>query len=132
MKKVLIGAAVAFVILEALDFLIHGVILASYYTAVPEIWRPDMMDVMWVLHIVKIVTAFFFALIFSKGYEGKGTVEGIRYGLYMGVMMGVGMAYGTYAMIAISPLLAFQWFLFSVFEYIIAGIGVSLVYGKRT
>ncbi len=132
MKKVLIGAAVAFVILEALDFLIHGVILASYYTAVPEIWRPDMMDVMWVLHIVKIVTAFFFALIFSKGYEGKGAVEGIRYGLYMGVLMGVGMAYGTYAMIAISPLLAFQWFLFSVFEYIIAGIGVSLVYGKRT
>ncbi|MBN1398977.1 MAG: hypothetical protein JXA06_13165 [Bacteroidetes bacterium] len=132
MKKVLIGAAAAFVILETLDFLIHDVILASSYSATPEIWRPDMMDVMWVLHIVKIVTAFFFALIFSKGYEGKGTVEGIRYGLYVGVMMSVGMAYGTYTMIAISPLLAFQWFLFSVFEYIIAGIGVSLVYGKRT
>ena len=132
MKKVLIGTAVAFVILEALDFLIHSVILASSYSATPEIWRPDMMDVMWVLHIVKIVVAFFFALIFSKGYEGKGVVEGIRYGLYMGVMMGVIMAYGTYSMIAISAGLAFQWFLFSVFEYIIAGIGVSLVYGKRT
>jgi hypothetical protein len=131
MKKVLIGTVAAFVILEALDFLIHSVILASSYSATPEIWRPDMMDVMWVLHIVKIIVAFFFALIFSKGYEGKGVVEGIRYGLYVGIMMGVGMAYGSYSMIAISSMLAFQWFLFSVFEYIIAGIGVSLVYGKR-
>jgi len=131
MKKVLVGAVVVFVVLEVLDFLIHGVILTSSYSATPDIWRPDMMDVMWVLHIVKIVIAFFFALIFSKGYEGKGVVEGIRYGLYVGIMMGVGMAYGTYTMIAISSALAFQWFLFSVFEYIIAGIGVAMVYGKR-
>jgi len=131
MKKVLVGAVVVFVVLEVLDFLIHGVILTSSYSATPDIWRPDMMDVMWVLHIVKIVIAFFFALIFSKGYEGKGVVEGIRYGLYVGIMMGVGMAYGTYTMIAISSALAFQWFLFSVFEYIVAGIGVAMVYGKR-
>jgi len=131
MKKVLIGAVVVFVVLEVLDFLIHGVILASSYSATPDIWRPDMMDVKWILHIVKIVIAFFFALIFSKGYEGKGVVEGIRYGLYVGIMMGVGMAYGTYTIIAISCALAFQWLLFSVFEYIIAGIGVAMVYGKR-
>jgi len=131
MKKVLIGAVVVFVILEALDFLIHGVILASSYAAIPDIWRPDMMDKMWVLHIVKAVVSFFFALIFSRGYEGRGAVEGIRFGLYVGLMMGAGMAYGTYAMIAIPSALAFQWLLFSVFEYIIAGIGVALVYGKR-
>jgi len=131
MKKVLIGVVVVFVILEALDFLIHGVILASSYAAIPDIWRPDMMDKMWVLHIVKAVVSFFFALIFSRGYEGRGAVEGIRFGLYVGLMMGAGMAYGTYAMIAIPSALAFQWLLFSVFEYIIAGIGVALVYGKR-
>jgi hypothetical protein len=131
MKKVLIGAVAVFVILEGLDFLIHGVILATAYSAIQDIWRPDMMDKMWVMHIVKIVVSFFFALIFSKGYEGKGAVEGIRYGLYVGLMMGAGMAYGTYAMIAIPAMLAFQWFLFAVFEYIIAGICVSLVYGKR-
>ncbi len=131
MKKVLIGAVVVFVILEVLDFLIHGVILASSYAAIPDIWRTDMMDKMWVMHIVKVVVSFFFALIFSRGYEGRGAVEGIRFGLYVGLMMGVGMAYGTYAMIAIPSALAFQWLLFSVFEYIIAGIGVALVYGKR-
>jgi hypothetical protein len=131
MKKVLIGTVVAFVILEVLDILIHGVILAPVYTATKDLWRPDMMDKMWIMHIVKILVSFFFALIFSKGYEGKGVLEGVRYGLYVGVMLGVGMAYGTYTMIAIPYLLALQWFIFAVFEYIIAGIGVSLVYGKR-
>jgi hypothetical protein len=131
MKKVLIGAVVVFVILEVLDIIIHGVILGSVYATMQNVWRPDMMDKMWVLHIVKIVVSFFFALIFSKGYEGKGVIEGVRYGLYVGLMMGIGMAYGTYAMIAIPYSLALQWFIFAVFEYIIAGIGLSLVYGKR-
>jgi hypothetical protein len=131
MKKVLIGAVVVFVILEVLDMLIHGVILGSVYATIPNVWRPDMMDKMWVLHIVKVVVSFFFALIFSKGYEGKGIIEGVRYGLYVGLMMGVGMAYGTYAMIAIPYSLALQWFIFAVFEYIIAGVGLTLVYGKR-
>ncbi|MGD0589593.1 MAG: hypothetical protein ABSA44_02190 [Bacteroidota bacterium] len=131
MKKVLIGAVVVFVILEVLDFLIHGVILSPAYAAAQNIWRSDMVDKMWILHIVKIVVAFFFALIYSKGYEGKGPLEGVRYGLYIGLMMGVGMAYGTYAMIAIPYSLALQWFIFAVFEYIVAGIGLTLVYGKR-
>ena len=131
MKKVLVGAVVVFVILEVLDFLIHGVILAPVYVATKDIWRPDMMDKMWIMYIVTLVTSFFFALIFSKGYEGKGIVEGVRYGLYMGVMMGVGMAYGTYAMIAIPYSLALQWFLYAILEYMIAGIGVALVFGKK-
>jgi hypothetical protein len=131
MKKVLIGSVVVYVILEVLDFLIHGVILAPAYVATQHLWRPDMMDKMWIMYIVAAVVSFFFALIFSKGYEGKGIIEGIRYGLYVGVMMGVGMAYGTYAMIAIPYSLALQWFIFSIFEYIIAGIGVALVFGKK-
>jgi hypothetical protein len=131
MKKVLIGAVVVFVILEVLDFLIHGIILAPAYVATQNLWRPDMMDKMWIMYIVSAVVSFFFALIFSKGYEGKGIIEGIRFGLYVGVMMGVGMAYGTYTMIAIPYTLALQWFIFAVFEYIIAGIGVALVFGKK-
>jgi hypothetical protein len=131
MKKVLLGAVVVFVILEVLDILIHGVILGSVYATMQNVWRPDMMDKMWIMHIVKIVVSFFFALIFSKGYEGKGIIEGVRYGLYVGIMIGIGMAYGTYAMIAIPYSLALQWFIFAVFEYIIAAIGLSLVYGKR-
>lgn len=131
MKKVLIGAVVVFIILEVLDVLIHGVILMSAYAATQNVWRPDMMQKMWIMHIVKIVVSFFFVFIFSKGYEGKGVMEGVRYGLYVGVMMAVGMAYGTYAMIAIPYYMALQWFIYGIIEYVIAGAALPYVFGKK-
>jgi hypothetical protein len=131
MKKVLIGFVVTFILLEVLDILIHGVILMSAYQATQNIWRPDMMQKMWILHIVKIVGSYIIAFIFSKGYEGKGILEGVRYGLYIGVLMSIGMAYGTYAMIVIPYSLALQWFIFGVIEYTIVGIALALVFGKK-
>ena len=131
MKKVLIGFVVTFILLEVLDILIHGVILMSVYQATQNVWRPDMMQKMWILHIVKIVVAFLVAFIFSKGYEGKGIMEGLRYGLYIGVLMSIGMAYGTYAMIAIPYSLALQWFIYGVIEYTIVGVALALVFGKK-
>jgi hypothetical protein len=131
MKKVFIGFVVTFILLELLDILVHGVILMNAYQATQSVWRPDMMQKMWILHIVKIVVAFLVALIFSKGYEGKGIIEGLRYGLYMGLLMSVGMAYGTYAMIAIPYSLALQWFIYGVIEYVIVGAALALVFGKK-
>ncbi|MGD1046579.1 MAG: hypothetical protein ABR936_14830 [Bacteroidota bacterium] len=131
MKKVLIGFVVTFILLEVLDILVHGVILMNAYQATQSVWRPDMMQKMWILHIVKIVVAFLVAFIFSKGYEGKGIIEGLRYGLYVGVLMSIGMAYGTYAMIAIPYSLALQWFIYGVIEYTIVGIALALVFGKK-
>ena len=131
MKKVLIGFVVTFILLEVLDILVHGVILMGAYQATQNIWRPDMMQKMWILHIVKIVSSYIIAFIFSKGYEGKGILEGVRYGLYIGVLMSIGMAYGTYAMIAIPYSLALQWFIFGVIEYTIVGIALALVFGKK-
>lgn len=78
-----------------------------------------------------VVGAFFFSFIFSKGYEGKGILEGVRYGLYIGIWMSIGMAYGTYAMIAIPDSLALQWFIYGVIEYVIYGILLALVFGKK-
>jgi hypothetical protein len=131
MKKILIGFVITFVLLEVLDILIHGVILMSAYQATQNVWRPDMMQKMWILHIVKLVVAFLITFIFSKGYEGKGIMEGLRYGLYIGVLMSIGMAYGTYAMVAIPYSLALQWFIYGVVEYTIVGVALALVFGKK-
>ena len=131
MKKVLIGTIVVFVILEALDMIIHGVILGSVYATMQNVWRPDMMQKMWILHIVKIVVAFMFTFLFSKGYEGKGLMEGVRYGFYIGLMLSMGYAFGSYVSFRISHQIALQWFIYAMFEYIIAGIGVALVFGKK-
>ncbi len=131
MKKILLGFIAVFIAMSVMDFIIHGVILESAYKATANLWRPDMQSKMWIYSVIALIGSFFFSFIFSKGYEGKGIVEGARYGLYIGIWMSVGMAYGTYGMIAIPYSMAIQWFLYGIIEYVIAGIILSLIYGKK-
>lgn len=131
MKKLLIGFVAVFITLEVLDALIHGVILMNTYMAMQNVWRPDMIAKGWILHVVKIITAFFFTLIFSKGYENKGIMEGVRYGFYMGAIIAAGFALGSYASFPIPHRLALEWFLFTLLEYIIAGVVVEQVYARK-
>ena len=131
MKKLLIGFVAVFITLEVLDAVIHGGILMSTYMAMQNVWRPDMMAKTWVLHVVKLITAFFFVLIFSKGYENKGMMEGVRYGFYMGAIIAAGFGLGSYSSFPIPYRLALEWFFFSLAEYIIAGIVVAQVYGRK-
>ena len=100
-KKVLIAAASVFVFFAIYSYVVNGVILQSAYMATASLWRPDFERLIWVYHVINLVGAFLFVFVFSKGYEGKGMMEGVRFGLYMGIWIGIGYAYGTYAMVAI-------------------------------
>jgi hypothetical protein len=131
-KKILLGFVVTFLAMEVLSFLVDSVLLGSTYQSLQNLWRPDMQSKMWIFHVVMLFQAFFFSFIFSKGFEGKGIGEGVRYGLYIGIWMSVGMAYGTYAMIAIPYSLALQWFIYGIIEYIIYGVLLALVFGRKT
>jgi len=130
-KKVWIGFIVVFIVLEILDFLVHGVILAGAYKSIQGVFRPDMNSKMWMYYVINIVTAFFFTFIFSKGYEKKGIMEGVRYGFYIGVWMSVGMALGTDAMIKLGRSMTIQWLIYGVIEYIIAGIALAIVFKEK-
>jgi len=131
MKKVWLGFVVVFVLMVICSYIVNSLILASTYQSLQNLWRPDMMSKMWIFYLVMLFQAFFFSFIFSKGYEGKGIAEGVRYGLYIGIWMSVGMAYATYAMIAIPYSMALQWFIYGVIEYVIYGIALALVFGKK-
>lgn len=130
-KKVWLGFIAVFITMEVLNYLINGVLMTSAYQSVASLWRPDMMSLMWIYHVLMLVGAFFFTFIFSKGYEGKGIAEGVRYGLYIGIWMSIGMAYGTYAMIAIPYSMALQWFIYGVIQYVLMGIVVALVFVRK-
>jgi len=131
MKKVLIGFVVVFIAMVVMSFIVDFLILGSTYESLKSLWRPDMQSKMWIYYIIMIVGSFFFSFIFSKGYEGNGIMEGVRYGLYIGIWMSIGMAYGTYAMIAIPYSLALQWFIYGIIQYVIYGVLLSLVFGKK-
>jgi len=131
-KKVWLGFIAAFITFEILDAVVNLVILSSAYQNTMQVWRPDMMSKMWIFHLVALIGSFFFAFIFSKGFENKGIIEGVRYGIYVGIWMSVGKAYGTYAMIAIPYSLALQWFIYGLLEYVIAGVVLAFIFGRNS
>ena len=128
-KKVWMGFIAVFVAMQILDYIVHGVILKPTYDALKSLWRPD--EKLWLYPIIGFIVSFFFALIFSKGYENKGVGEGVRFGFYFGMVMSIPMAYGSYAMWPIPYSLALQWFLYTLVEYIILGVVIAKVFGSK-
>ena len=130
-KRVWVGSGVVFALLVILGIVIHGMLLSSTYSTMEGIVRPEAEMKMWIIFVVDAVVAFFFTLIFSKGYENKGIAEGVRYGAYIGVMFGISMGYGSYASMPIPYYLALQWFLYSIVEYIICGVALAMVFKTK-
>jgi hypothetical protein len=129
-KAFLLASLCVFVTVEILDYLIHSVILMPTYESLKHLWRPDMESKMWIVVLVALIWSVLFTLIFIKGYEGRGWLEGVRFGLLIGLFWAIPMAYGSYAMYPIPYSLALQWFLYGLVESILAGIVVALVYGR--
>lgn len=131
MNKVWIGSGVVFILLIILDMIIHGVLLSPIYSTMEGMMRPQAEMKSWIIFVVDAVVAYFFTLIFSKGYENKGVAEGVRYGLYIGLMFGISMGYGSYASMPIPYSLALQWFLYTIAEFILCGIALSIVFKPK-
>jgi hypothetical protein len=130
-KKLWIGFVVVVVLVFVMDYITNYYLMMSTYAQVSNLWRP-MGEMKWGLVVVcQLFFAFFFTLIFSKGYEAKGVWEGVRYGFYVSMMVHVPAAYMTYATMPVPYALALQWFLYGSAETIIAGIALALVFKKK-
>lgn len=132
-KKFWLAFIVVFILWNVLDYLIHSVILSSAYMSedVMKVMRPDMMSKMWIFYVVSFIESFFLALIYSKWQKGKGISEGIQFGVYSGLLMATPMAYSSYAMYPLPYSLVLQWFLYGLLQFIIIGIVMALLFGKK-
>ena len=127
-KRFVAASLAVFVVSQILEFLIHGVLLKATYDSLKHLWRPDMQSKMWIVSLVGFITSFLFTYIFVRGYEGKGILEGVRFGVIIGLFTSIPMAYGMYMMIAIPYSLALQWFVYGMAEAIVLGIVAALIY----
>lgn len=130
-SKVLFSAAVLFVLLNAGSYIIHQVLLGADYQAQEKLWRPDMIEKMWIFQIVFLFQAYFLAFFFSRGYEGSGWVEGLRYGVFMGLFLQVPAALSQYVVLPISEGLALKTCIYGMIEMVILGSILGLIYQKK-
>ncbi len=134
-KKLAAAVIIVFILLLLTNFLIHNVILSSVYSK-PEISKAfrgmeDMTRMMWRLWIADLVWSFFFVFIFVKGYENKGIIEGIRYGIYIGLFMNFIAAVAQNVTYFIPYYLALQWFIYGLIQSVILGIAAALIYKPK-
>jgi hypothetical protein len=130
-KRLWIGFVAVFVTTQIVEGILNFYLLDPIYSSYSYIWRPIAEMKLWMLPVTGMFFSFFFVFIFSKGYEGKGVTEGIRYGLYVALMVALPHAYGNYALMQIPYSLALQWFLYWSLEYVIAGAILSGVFRLR-
>jgi ABC-type multidrug transport system permease subunit len=129
-KRWLLAALAVFVVYELANMLIHGPLLMSRYEATAAIWRPEMMDMMWIMHILYAIFALFFAFIYTKGYEDRGWMEGLRYGLLMGLLIQPLAVFSQYVIYPVPLDMAVLWFAYGMIQFLLIGLVVGAVYKK--
>jgi hypothetical protein len=132
-KKLWAGFIAVWVVYGFLESIVNTVILKSTYLGANAVnlWRPEGEMRIWIIYIAYLFFAFFFTLVFSKGFENKGIMEGVRYGFYVGMMCMVPAAYVNYATMPMPFMLALQWFIYGLITVIICGIVLSYVFKTR-
>lgn len=129
-KSYLIGSIVVFIVMYLLDYLFHGIILAGQYEMIQHILRtPEaMMTYMPAMLLADLIMAFGFGYIFIRGREGKGIGEGIRYGLLIGFVFGVGPAMINYAVFPLTGWIMLAYFFGYPIECMILGAIFAAIY----
>lgn len=128
-KRFLLAWLVVFAFVFLFEMAFHGTIMKGMYQQTASMWRneADMKSLYHWIVIGQFLLAGVFCYIFTKGYEGKGTVEGIRYGLLIGILF----APQNLMLYAVAPypvMMIVRWIGGGLMEAILAGVIVGIVY----
>ncbi len=131
-QRWLFAAVAAFLVFAVLETFIRGALLEGMYRQTATVWRPeaDMRDVIWLEWVGYLIFAVLFSLIYTKGYKRQrgGWQQGLRYGLYIGLLLVPMSSLSRYVMLPIPGALAFYWFVAGMIEAAAVGITVGAIY----
>ena len=99
------------------------------YEQTKAVWRPFAeMQALGTYNIGVIVAmGLVLSFIFSRNYEGKCMPEGIRFGFYIGLLLGISH-FCAYTYMPIPMEIAVKWLFGWIIEGVLAGITLALAY----
>ena len=129
-KRFWMAFAACYVVAHVIGFLVHGMWLNSTYELLAAIFRPkaEMDAMMGLMFVSSAIALFAFCYIFTKGYEGKGIMEGVRYGVLVALLVGIPAAMDQFWVYPVPSGLAIKWGLTNVFYWVILGAVVAAIY----
>lgn len=135
-KQWAIATVAVFVVMSAIQYLIHGALLSDWYAEHSHYWRSpeDMMSRMHWMYVGYALFAGLFCYIFSLGYEGKpGIGEGFRYGALIGALIGFPKMFTDHAVFYYQGKVIVAWGVGMFVTCILLGILAGMIYkgGKQ-
>lgn len=130
-QKYLIASLGAAVFLFLYGWVVYGILLADYMASVspPGMFLPEGQENMLYIALGCLIQGFGLGLLYVHGHEGKGAMEGVRFGVFIGILL-----LGMYVLMAgISPMSLQSSITFAATDtlmYVGAGIVLSLLYKK--
>ncbi len=131
MQKYLISSLAAAVWLFLYGFAIWGLLLADYLTGIAPVGTllaEADQNMMWI-GIGCLVQGFGLGLIYTRGHEGKGMMEGVRFGLFVGIVI-LGIYILSHGVSPISLRAAITYGLVDTVMYMGAGVVFAMLYKK--
>lgn len=131
-RRFVTASIAAFVVISVVEFVIHGVLLSGIYQRAAAAFRPEAeaRRLFWLFYVGYLVFAVLFTFIYTKGYEPDrgGVAQGLRFGCYVGVMIGALESLVWYVVLPVPGVLAMSWFLAYVVMALAAGATVGYFY----
>lgn len=123
-----LGTLAVGVAFQMMDFVVTQFLLSADFKSLAHVWRPNMQEVLWIMPVVALIHAMAFTLFYSSWNRGEGIRGGLFYGAMIGLMVTT-ISVGTqYVIYPITFMLAAKLVTFTMVEFLIAGMVVSLVY----
>jgi hypothetical protein len=133
-KTFWIGFVAVFLVMQGLGYVIHEVMMGDTYERLASIFRPEaeMNDMMWMMMVSGTVTIFMFCYIFTRGYEGKGIMEGVRFGALIGFLMAGPIAIDPHVIYPVPAEVASIWLISGIATFMVAGAVFAAIYKPDT
>ena len=131
MKSVTIGAFAAWIVDMVYGFVVYGMLLASEFGRYPGVFRP-MEKINANIPLMAaggLLAMFALAYMYAKGYEGgSGAMEGLRFGILLGIFAVGYIAIGNYVVMNIGRKLAVSMAVAGFVEFALVGLAIGAVY----
>ena len=126
-KRTILAVVAVFLAWSLLDIVIHQVVLMGEYGATIDLWLPPDEMMSGLIYVVTLISAVVFVGIYKFLICRKELGRAIQYGLLFGVAVGIGMGYGSYAVMPLTHTIALTWFLGTVVQGGVAGALLGLI-----
>ncbi len=128
-SRFIVAFGVVWIVSYILSFILNGFVIN--WEGVPGMKTTMGID-SWIMGIIGSLTfAVMFCFLFIKGYEGKGITEGIRFGVYIGLLMYLPLLFTLYAYYDYPAGLIWSFSIGNFINTIILGIVVALIYKPK-